>query len=172
MSSSELYNKLCETNEMMFSLQHRLDEYIEKYQKGELALSDAQAEQIIEKSKKRISDLLELVTNIRKDMYTMDRLEKKKAADDSVLRTRMGEAPTNLNEIGAVISSNAEESHLIMEKKSAEELENDKMEMLKKLREKVRNNEMSLTEASNINSRINSSYNFYNQEDEISKKYA
>ena len=172
MSSSELYNKLCETSEMTFSLQNRLDEYIEKYQKGELVLSDAQVEQIIEKSEKRIADLLDLVTNIRKDMNEMYRLEKKKAADDNVLRSRMGEAPTNLKEIGAVISSNADESHLIMEKKSAEQLENEKFQMLSDLREKVKNGEISLAEASNLNSRINSSYNFYNQEEEISKNYA
>ena len=69
-----------------------------------------------------------------------------------------------MNIVGGVLSSDATQSHLIAEKKTEEQMNIEKKQMLDSLKLKVRNGEISLAQASEIVSKINLSFNYYDKE--------
>ena len=64
---------------------------------------------------------------------------------------------------GGVLSSNANESHLIGREKNAEEVELDKQIALSTLREKVVKNEITLAQVSQLKNDIENSYGINNE---------
>lgn len=66
----------------------------------------------------------------------MSLFEEQKNSADIGLRSIFGEAPTNINIVGGIASSNSSESHLIVEEKTNEQLMLEKQQMLEKLKEK------------------------------------
>ena len=101
----------------------------------------------------------------------MSALEEQKQAADIGIRSTLGQAPTNMSIVDGVISSNASESHLIAEKKSDEQMASEKRQMLSELKEKVRNGEITLAQASELSAKINSSFDFYGKEEEIQVRH-
>ena len=94
----------------------------------------------------------------------------KKSADIGI-RNVFGEAPNDMNIVGGVISSNASESHLIAEKKTNEQMDSERQQMLDQLKEKVKSGELSLAQASELSAKINSSFGFYDKEEEIKGRH-
>lgn len=89
----------------------------------------------------------------------LQKLEKDK--QENALNNVVETFNTNPNEItitDGVLSSNANESHLIGTKKTNEELEEEKQALLNNLSKKVMNKEISLAEASKLVSDINTVY--------------
>lgn len=78
----------------------------------------------------------------------------------------LGKTPTDLNIVGGTLSSNAEESHLIAEKKTLKQLEEEKDQLLTNIKLKVQNGEISLSEASKLTHDVSIAFDYYNVSDE------
>ncbi len=89
-------------------------------------------------------------------------------ADISV-RHFLGQTPSNMEIIGGVLSSNANDSHLIAETKSPEQLKSEKEQMLANIKAKVLNGEMSLGEASNLIHDVNIAFSSYDESTTVNK---
>ena len=171
MFSSELYKKYIEVANERYSLENKINDYIEKWKNGETVLSTKSVEQAIEKGYERLEDLKKIEESIHQDFVQMSALEEQKQAADIGIRSTLGQAPTNMSIVDGVISSNASESHLIAEKKSDEQMASEKRQMLSELKEKVRNGEITLAQASELSAKINSSFDFYGKEEEIQVRH-
>jgi hypothetical protein len=171
MFSSELYKKYIEVANERYVLENRINDYIEKWKNGETVLSTKSVEQAIEKGYERLEDLKKIEESIHQDFAQMSVLEEQKQAADIGIRSTLGQAPTNMNIVGGVLSSNASESHLIAEKKTNEQMSLEKQQMFELLKEKVRNGEITLSQASELTTKINSSFDFYGKEEEIQGRH-
>ena len=171
MFSSELYKKYIEARNKRYALENKINDYIEKWKNGETVLSTKSVEQAIEKGYERLEDLKKIEESIHQDFVQMSALEEQKQAADIGIRSTLGQAPTNMSIVDGVISSNASESHLIAEKKSDEQMASEKRQMLSELKEKVRNGEITLAQASELSAKINSSFDFYGKEEEIQVRH-
>ena len=171
MFSKELYDKYIQTMNERIELENKEDEIIEKWKNGRITLSTESVEKIIEKGHERISALKEMEKSLHEDFLKMNLLEEEKKSADTSLRSKLGEAPTDTKIIDGVLASNAKDSHLVAEKKTQEEMLLDKQEMLNNLKQRVMNGEISLEQASELSAQINSSYNFYQEENEIENRH-
>ena len=171
MFSSELYKKYIEARNKRYDLENKINDYIEKWKNGETVLSTKSIELAVEKGYERLEDLKKIEESIRQDFDQMSALEEQKKAADIGIRSKLGRAPDNMNIVGGVLSSNASESHLIAEKKSDEQMASEKLQMLSELKEKVKNGEISLAQASELSAKINSSFDFYGKEEKIQGRH-
>lgn len=171
MLSSELYKKYIESTNERYTLENKINDYIEKWKNGEIILSTEQVEKVVEKGYERLEDLKRIEESIHQDFIQMTSLEEQKKLADIGIRNALGEAPSNMNIVGGVLSSNASESHLIAEKRSDEQMGFEKQQMLEQLKEKVRNGEITLAQASELSARINSSFDFYGREEEVKGRH-
>ena len=171
MFSSELYKKYIEARNKRYALENKINDYIEKWKNGETVLSTKSIELAVDKGYERLEDLKKIEESIRQDFDQMSALEEQKKAADIGIRSKLGRAPDNMNIVGGVLSSNASESHLIAEKKSDEQMASEKLQMLSELKEKVKNGEISLAQASELSAKINSSFDFYGKEEEIQGRH-
>ena len=171
MFSSELYKKYIEAANERYALENKINNYIEKWKNGETVLSTKSVEQAIEKGYERLEDLKKIEESIHQDFVQMNALEEHKKSADIGIRNVFGEAPNDMNIVGGVISSNASESHLIAEKKTNEQMDLERQQMLDQLKEKVKSGELSLAQASELSAKINSSFGFYDKEEEIKGRH-
>jgi len=171
MFSSELYKKYIQAANERYALENKIDDCIEKWKNGETVLSTKSIEQAIEKGYERLEALKKIEESIHQDFVQMSALEEQKQAADIGIRSTLGQAPTNMNIVGGVLSSNASESHLIAEKKTDEQMSLEKQQMLDQLKEKVKNGEITLAQASELLAKINLSFDFYGKEEEIQGRH-
>ena len=171
MFSSELYKKYVEATNERYALENKINEYIEKWKNGETLLSTEQVEKIIEKGYERLEDLKKMEESIHQDFVQMSSLEDQKKSADIGIRATLGQSPTNMNIVGGVLSSDASQSHLIAEKKTNEQMDLERQQMLNDLKEKVKSGELSLAQASELSAKINSSFGFYDKEEEIKGRH-
>ena len=167
MLSNELYKEYIELAKERYILENKLDNYIEKWKNGYNFLSDDKVKLIVEKGKLRLEELKKLEESIHQDFVQMSELEEQKKSADIAIRSSLGQAPTNMNIVDGVLSSNALESHLVAEKKSDSEMIDDKKQMLDSLKDKVRNGEITLAQASELSAKIGVAFDFYGKEEEI-----
>lgn len=171
MFSSELYRKYVEATNERHALENKINDYIEKWKNGEIVLSTEKVEQIIEKGYERLEDLKKIEESIHQDFVQMSKLEEQKQSADIGIRNTFGQSPTNMNIVGGVLSSDASESHLIAEKKTDDQMLAERQQMLDELKGKVKNGEITLSQASELSAKIGTSFDFYNKEEEIKEKY-
>ena len=67
MFSSELYKKYIEVANERYSLENKINDYIEKWKNGETVLSTKSVEQAIEKGYERLEDLKKIEESIHQD---------------------------------------------------------------------------------------------------------
>ena len=171
MFSKELYDKYIEVMNARVELENKENEVIEKWKNGSIILSTESVEKVIEKGHARLEALRENEKMLHEDFLKMNFLEEQKKSADITLKTTFAQAPTDMKIVDGVIASNAKDSHLVAEKKTTEEMSLDKQEMLNTLKQRVMNGEISLEKASELSAKINSSYDFYNQEKEIEERH-
>lgn len=171
MFSNELYKKYIEAINERATLENKINVCIEKWKNGELTLSTEQVEKIIEQEYERLANLKKIEESIHYDFVQMSSLEDQKRLADIGIRSTFGVTPSNMNIVGGVLSSNASESHLIAEKKTDEQMNLEKQQLLHQLKEKVRNGELTLAQASELATKINLSFDFYNKEEEIQGRH-
>ena len=171
MFSNELYEKYVNCANERFLLEDKINDYIENWKKGKVVLNTDQVEKVIEKANERLEDLKKIEDSLHQDFIQMSNLEDQKKSADIAVRNVFNQAPTNMNVVDGVLAPNAADSHLVVEKKSDEQMNQEKISMLQDLKEKVRNGEVTLEQASKLSADINTSFNFYNKEKELQERH-
>ncbi len=171
MSNNELYEKYVIALNDRALLEKKINEYIEKWKNGDTVLDTKKVEEIVNKGIERVEYLKQLENEIHEAYIKLEEAHDQKVASDMRLRDNLGSAPSNINITGGVLGSKAEDSHLIAETKTEEEMRNDKIAYLDELRDKVRKGEIPLEKASQLKNDVNNSYNFYELEEEMNRKY-
>ena len=122
----------------------------------------------MEKGYQRLEDLRKTEEKLHTEYVVQDQKDEEKRFADMSVEYKLGEKPTDMNIVGGGLSSSANESYLIAERKSPEQLEEEKNQMLAQIKSKVRNGEMSLAEASKLTRDVNISFSYYDESTEIS----
>lgn len=161
MTSKELYERYLEALKKRYELENKISDYIERWKNGETALSTKLVEETLDKGYERLEELRQLEQRLHQAFISTEKSEKEKETADTLLRAELGQAISNTNIVGGVLSKNASESHLIGEEKTAEQLEQEKNQMLANIKSKVKSGELTLAEASKLVSAANTSYEFY-----------
>ena len=172
MNKYECWNRCCELLEEANEKEAKLEAYVQKWLSGESVLSSDSMEQTIVTVNNQISQIRGEAEKLKLEF---DRLSKKEKLQDVQLessktaemrlRYQLGVGTDKMVITGGVLSSNANESHLIGRDKTKEELEMDRQLALTILREKVAKKEVSLAQASQLKNDIES---YYGKNNEIS----
>lgn len=164
MTSKELYKKYLETLNERHTLENKISAFIEKWKNGEAPLSTKSVEETIDKGYERLENLKQLEQKLYQELISMEKSEKEKRYADISLKSKLGKAPSNITIVDGVLSSNANESHLIAEEKTTEQLEQEKNQMLTSIKLKIQSGELTFAEASKLVNNINTSYGFYDRQ--------
>ncbi len=166
MTRNEIYKEYLKTLNERIELESKIEAFVEKWQNGEISLSNELIQQAMEKGYDRLEALKKQIENFEYSLNLHDKLEKDKKMADISVNHYLGKTPTDLNIIGGTLSSNAEESHLIAEKKTLKQLEEEKDQLLTNIKLKVQNGEISLSEASKLTHDVSIAFDYYNVPDE------
>ena len=161
MTSKELYQKYLEALNERADLENKINAIIKKWADGETVLNTKTIEDAVEKGYSRLDELRKIEEKLHNDFINQDDKEETKKHANISVHEHLGINPSNLEIISGILSSNANESHLIGQKKSKEQLENEKVQLLNKIKTKVINKEISLAEASKLTNDVNMAYDFY-----------
>ncbi|MFV0249652.1 MAG: hypothetical protein ACK5HP_01240 [Bacilli bacterium] len=161
MTRKDLYQKYLEALNKRADLENKINAIINKWADGETVFDTKTIEDAIEKGYSRLDELRKIEEKLHNDFMNQDAKEEIKKDADISVRHHLGINPSNLEITSGVLSSNAKESHLIGQKKSSEQLANEKVQLLNEINTKVMNKEISLAEASKLTNDVNISYGFY-----------
>ncbi len=164
MTRKELYQKYLDALGERYELENKINSFVEKWEKGETNLRTDLVQEVVDKGYERLETLKQLEQRLRQEANSMNESEQAKKIADISLRAKLGEAPSNVNIIGGVLSSNAEDSHLIGTEKTSEQLEQEKNQMLASIKSRVASGELTLAEASKLVSDVHTSYGFYDKQ--------
>lgn len=148
-------------------LESKIEYFIEKWKNRETFLSNELVQDAMEKGYERLEGLRKIEGKLHTEYMAQEQKDEEKRLVDISVEYKLGERPTNMNIVGGVLSSNANESHLIAEQKSPEQLKQEKSQMLEKIKLKVQNGEISLAEASKLTHDVNIAFCYYDEPTEI-----
>lgn len=161
MTSRDLYQKYLESLNERADLENKINAMIKKWADGETVFDTKIIEDAVEKGNLRLDELRKTEEKLHNDFINQDEKEETKKHADISVQHHLGINPSDLEITSGVLSSDAKESHLIGQKKSQEQLSNEKVQLLNEIRTKVMNKEISLAEASKLTNDVNISYGFY-----------
>lgn len=164
MNRNEIYKEYLKTLNERIELESKIENFVEKWKNGETSLSNESIQQTMEKGYERLEALKKQVESLEKSLSLYDQKENDKKVADISVQHHLGERPTNMNIVGGILSSNANESHLVAEQKSPEQLEQEKNQMLANIKSKVQNGEISLAEASKLTHDVNIAFGYYDEQ--------
>lgn len=163
MNRNEIYKEYLKALKERVELESKIEDFVEKWKNGETSLSNELIQQTMEKGYERLETLKKQVESLESSLNLYDQKENDKKMADISVQHYLGERPTNMNIVGGVLSSNANESHLVAEQKSLEQLEQEKNQMLSNIKLKVQSGEISLAEASKLTHDVNTAFGYYDE---------
>ena len=108
MTRNEIYKEYLKTLNERIELESKIEAFVEKWQNGEISLSNELIQQAMEKGYDRLEVLKKQIENFEHSLNLHDKLEKDKKMADISVNHYLGKTPTDLNIIGGTLSSNAE----------------------------------------------------------------
>lgn len=169
MNRNEIYKEYLKALNERVELESKIEDFVEKWKNGETSLSNELIQQTMEKGYERLETLKKQVESLEASLNLYDQKENDKKMANISVQHHLGERPTNMNIVGGVLSSNANESHLVAEQKSLEQLEQEKNQMLSNIKLKVQSGEISLAEASKLTHDVNTAFGYYDEPTETNK---
>lgn len=169
MESNQMYKDYLSTLNERTEFENKLNNFIDKWQSGELILSEEQIELTIKKGKEKIEELRKKEQDVHNKYIANEIKEKEKLNAAISVQHNLNVRPSDINITGGILSSKASESHLTAELKSPEKKEEEKLKLLAILKSKVKNGEISLQKASKLVNYINVSYDSEEKNNNIKK---
>lgn len=163
MNTNEIYKEYLKTLNERIELETKIEDFVEKWKNGETSLSNESIQQAMEKGYERLEALKKQVESFEASLSLYDQKENDKKMADISVQYHLRERPTNMNVIGGVLSSNANESHLVAEPKSPKQLKQEKNQMLANIKSKVQSGEISLAKASKLTHDVNTAFSYYDE---------
>ncbi len=166
MTKEEMYNNYLNTLSKRTILESKIENFIEKWKSGNTSISNATVQQVVDKGYERLKELQEIEEKLYKEYTSQTKKEEDKRNADTRVQQNLGVSPTDIEIIGGQLSSNADDSYLIGEQKSKEQLEKERIILLDNIKTKVMNKEISFAEASKMVNDVNNAYDFYDNKPE------
>lgn len=163
MNRNEIYKEYLKALNERVELESKIEDFVEKWKNGETSLSNELIQQTMEKGYERLETLKKQVESLEASLNLYNQKENDKKMADISVQHHLGERPTNMNIVGGILSSNANESHLVAEQKFLEQLEQEKNQMLSNIKLKVQSGEISLAEASKLTHDVNTAFGYYDE---------
>lgn len=163
MNRNEIYKEYLKMLNERVELEAKIEDFVEKWKNGETSLSNESIQQAMEKGYERLESLKKQVESLEASLNLYDQKENDKNSADISVQYHLGERPTNMKIVGGVLSSAADESHLVAEPKSSEQLEQEKNQMLSNIKSKAQSGEISLAEASKLTHDVNTAFGYYDE---------
>ncbi len=170
MDKWEYIDRYCELLNQANEKEAKLEAVVQNWLNGNSEMSSEVLEQLIIEVNDQVAQMR---SEAEKYNIEFDRLSKEEKlqqeqlqssnASKMRLKNMLGVDTSSIVITGGVLSSNANESHLIGREKNAEEVELDKQIALSTLREKVVKNEITLAQASQLKNDIENSYGINNE---------
>lgn len=161
MNSNEIYENYLKALNQREELEVKIAKYIERWENNETIFDTKTIEDVVDKGYLRLDELKQIEKDLHNEFIKQSQKEENKKAANTSVQHHLGTRPTDLEITSGLLSSNAKESHLIIQKKSKEELSNEKLQSLNEIKNKVMNKEIPLSLASKLINDINASYEFY-----------
>ena len=158
MSTWDLLNKSDALTSEWIEKESILEDYIDRWLKGEVQKTDVEIQDLYDRATEQID---QLKAEARKAQEEYIKAVKEEAMRKSALisvKHNFGVSPDEFVITGGVLSSNAEESHLIGRQKSHAELALEREQLLGEIRSRVMRKEMSLADASKLANDVNIAY--------------
>ncbi|HPZ24220.1 MAG TPA: hypothetical protein PLB45_02915 [Bacilli bacterium] len=169
MNSNESYKKYIDALNERIELENKINEYVEKWKNGETVLSNESIQGVMEKANDRLANLRSVENQLHDEFIKQDRLDSDKEMADIVIRQYLGVTPTDINITGGVLASKGDETHLDATKKSIDQLEQERQYLLTDIDYRVQSGKMLSTIALKLVDAVNTSYDYYVQDNRIRK---
>lgn len=164
MTKEELLKKWDELTTAYLEKEAQLESFVQKWLNEESNMSNKSMELLIDntnvlidKMKKEADSTIKQYNQIvEEEQLRKEQLESSKM----IIKNQFGFSPDEIIITGGVLSSNANESHLIGRSKTNEELEAEKQAALAEIRHRTSTKQISLSEASQLKNQVNTAYNY------------
>lgn len=164
MSSKELYNKYMEKMNARAELEDKIEQLVEAWENGKILLSTKSIESAVEKGYERLEKLKKEERELHEEYEMQVKLEKKKSENERRIEHYLGERPTNFKDTSKAVRAEDGKMILVVERKSHEELDEDRNNLLSILKDKAKKGEIALSVASTLFEDIKFLYNSYDKE--------
>ena len=164
MNISQIQNKFYKIIEERILEEKKLDKFINDWLNGNLELDSKQIENIIDN---KTSYIEKLKTDEAKMWFTYQNAlleEQKLHNSERAIKHKFNASPDQLIINNGILSKNVENSYLIGRKKTKEELEQEKQNLISIIKSRVMRKEITFAQASKLLADINIVYNLENIE--------
>jgi predicted DNA-binding protein len=144
-------------------LEEKLDELVENWKNGKTTFSSEDIEKMVDEGYLKMDQLKKIEEKEWKDYLAQIKKEEMKKKADTNISYFLGTRPSDSEIIGGIAApkGSPEGSYLIGQKKTSEQLEKEKNQLLNTIENKIRNKEISLEIASKLKDDINIAYGYY-----------
>lgn len=165
MNTLDLLNKYEELTEEWMNKYVDLDNYVEQWLNGEIQITSDEIQQFVDKENEQIEQLKIAAAGILQDYSKIIKEEVMRKSAKISVKHHFSISPDEVIITGGVLSSNANESHLVGREKNEEELECERSQLLNNIKLKVMTKEITLAEASKLVQDVNIAYGISTQLD-------
>lgn len=165
MTKEEVFEKWCELTNAYTEKEAKVEAVVYQWLNDEdSAMSKESVEHLIDSTNIQVGELKIAADRLYEEYLNMLREEDFKKEVLKTVKKEFGVSPDDIVITGGVLAPNAEDSHLIGRDKTQEEKESDRQMALAEIRRRAINNEISLSEASELTNKVNIAYGKSNQE--------
>lgn len=165
MTKEEIFEKWCELTNTYIEKEAELEAVVYQWLNDEdSAMSKESVEHLIDSTNIKVGEIKTEADRLYEEYLNMLREEDFKKEVLKTVKKEFGVSPDDIVITGGVLAQNAEDSHLIGRDKTQEEEERDRQIALAEIRRRAINNEISLSEASELTNKVNIAYGKSNQE--------
>lgn len=164
MTKEEIFEKWCELTNSYITKEAELEAVVYRWLNNEDSdMSKESVEHLIDSTNIKVGEIKTEADRLYEEYLNMRREQEFKKAVLKTVKKEFGVSPDDIVITGGVLAPNAEDSHLIGRDKTQEE-ERDRQIALAEIRRRAINNEISLSEASELTNKVNIAYGKSNQE--------
>lgn len=165
MTKEEVFIKWCELTNTYIEKEAKVEAVVYQWLNDEdSAMSKESVEHLIDSTITQVGEIKTEADRLYEEYLNMRREQEFKKAVLKTVKKEFGVSPDDIVITGGVLAPNAEDSHLIGRDKTQEEKERDRQMALAEIRRRAINNEISLSEASELTNKVNIAYGKSNQE--------
>ena len=165
MTKEEIFEKWCELTNTYIEKEAKVEAVVYQWLNDEdSAMSKESVEHLIDSTIIKVGEIKTEADRLYEEYLNMRREQEFKKEVLKTTKQEFGVSPDDIVVTGGVLAPNAEDSHLIGRDKTHEEEERDRQMALAEIRRRAINNEISLSEASELTNKVNIAYGKSNQE--------
>ena len=158
MTRMELLDKYALLTDAWMDKEAKLENFVQRWLDGEIQMSAESIQKLVDTTTLQIEQLKIQAAEVHSEYMRVTQEEAMRKHAVRTVRYNFGVSPDEIIITGGVLSSNADESHLIGKSKTPEELEEEGKLLLAIVKEKAMKKETTLARASELSRSIKIAY--------------